>query len=387
MRSINLKIMPIYMLLLFYILFSSPWINLFNSEIGSAFLNLLYWIVIAGYIYLVIGFKKGRIRRETDKIQTILIILIIYFMAYFFTGLLFGYQKSPYSHDLLAIISNIWKFIPVILMEEFTRYHLVQEARGKITWYAVIVILFIFVDVNLSTIATQCKTLEEAFKFVCSTITPSVFRNILLVFLARKAGLKSLFIYQVAFALFDLLIPIFPDLDWFFTGIIGMILPVIVYFNINYIEMSDERFLSRRQIRKESPLKLIPTFVIVFLVVGFVGGFFTYQPIAIISNSMVPKFARGDAVIVQKISDEAKKDLKEGTIIRFQTTEKEVVHRIKEKKVKSDGTVAYITKGDNNNAEDVGEVTPDQIKGVVVYSVPKIGYPSVWLYELFQRNK
>lgn len=151
--------------------------------------------------------------------------------------------------------------------------------------------------------------------------------------------------------------------------------------------MSDERFLSRRQIRKESPLKLIPTFVIVFLVVGFVGGFFTYQPIAIISNSMVPKFARGDAVIVQKISDEAKKDLKEGTIIRFQTTEKEVVHRIKEKKVKSDGTVAYITKGDNNNAEDVGEVTPDQIKGVVVYSVPKIGYPSVWLYELFQRNK
>ena len=89
----------------------------------------------------------------------------------------------------------------------------------------------------------------------------------------------------------------------------------------------------------------------------------------------------------KKISDEAKKDLKEGTIIRFQTTEKEVVHRIKEKKVKSDGTVAYITKGDNNNAEDVGEVTPDQIKGVVVYSVPKIGYPSVWLYELFQRNK
>ena len=125
----------------------------------------------------------------------------------------------------------------------------------------------------------------------------------------------------------------------------------------------------------------------VFLVVGFVAGFFTYQPIAIISNSMVPKFARGDAVIVEKISDEEKKNLKEGTIIRFETTEKEVVHRIKEKLVKSDGTVAYITKGDNNNAEDVGEVAPDQIKGVVVYSVPKIGYPSVWLYELFQKNK
>lgn len=308
-------------------------------------------------------------------------------MVYFFTGLLFGYQKSPYSHDLLAIFSNIWKFLPVILLEEFTRYHLVQDARGKMPWYVLIVVLFVFVDVNLSTIANQCKTLEEAFKFICSTITPSIFRNILLVFLARRAGLKSLFIYQGAFALFDLLIPIFPDLDWFFTGIIGMLLPVIVYFNVNYIEMSDERFLSRRQIRKESPLKLIPTFVIVFLVVGFVGGFFTYQPIAIISNSMVPKFARGDAVIVQKISDEKKKNLNEGTIIRFQTTEKEVVHRIKERKVKSDGTVAYITKGDNNNAEDVGEVTPDQIKGVVVYSVPKIGYPSVWLYELFQRNK
>ena len=56
-------------------------------------------------------------------------------------------------------------------------------------------------------------------------------------------------------------------------------------------------------------------------------------------------------------------------------------------KIKVRFQFAYITKGDNNNAEDVGEVTPDQIKGVVVYSVPKIGYPSVWLYELFQRNK
>lgn len=182
MRSINLKIVPIYLLLLFYVLFSSPWINIFNSEIGTAFLNLLYWIVIAGYIYLVIGFKKGRIRRETDKIQTILIILIIYFMVYFFTGLLFGYQKSPYSHDFLAVLSNIWKFLPVILLEEFTRFHLVQDARGKISQYVLIVILFVFVDVNLSTIASQCKTLEEAFKFACSTITPSIFRNILLVF-------------------------------------------------------------------------------------------------------------------------------------------------------------------------------------------------------------
>lgn len=383
----NMKTGLVYLFLLTYIILMLPYFHLFDGAIGGMFLKPLYWFIIFGYMIIVIGPRKPRIRKEKDKLQIIAIFLILYFMLYFFTGLLFGYQRSPYSHALMPFLLNLWMFIPIVIMQEYTRMVLVQNARKQMFWYITIVILFTLVDINISTILDEFVTLEDAFKFTCSTILPSLFQSILLVFLAKTSGFKALLLYQVSFELLYLILPIFPDLDWFFSGILQMILPVVLFFNVNYIEMHDLRLFSRKDIKKQSPLRLVPTLIVVFLLVGFVAGFFRYQPVAIMSNSMIPEFQRGDAVIVKKISEKEKKKLKKGVIIRYQTSDRDVVHRISRIVKDKNGQVAYITKGDNNNAEDVGIVTTEQIYGIVEFYVPKIGYPSVWMYELFQKNK
>ena len=40
---------------------------------------------------------------------------------------------------------------------------------------------------------------------------------------------------------------------------------------------------------------------------------------------------------------------------------------------------SYVTQGDANNAADLSPVQPEQVKGAVWYSVPELGWISVWM--------
>ena len=120
--------------------------------------------------------------------------------------------------------------------------------------------------------------------------------------------------------------------------------------------------------------------------VGFVLGLFRNEPIAIVSNSMVPAFSRGDVVVVRKIDVDETDKLKVGDVLQYETDGRFVVHRIVKIKENDDGALVFTTKGDNNNAPDTNPVTESQIRGVVKYVIPKIGYPSVWLNDVFSKK-
>jgi len=112
---------------------------------------------------------------------------------------------------------------------------------------------------------------------------------------------------------------------------------------------------------------------------GFVMGLFKYQPIAVMSGSMSPTFNRGDAVVINKLTKQEKNELKKGDIIQFISGTKYVVHRIVDIDNDNYGNRVFITKGDHNNANDVGSVTLENVIGKVSFVIPWIGYPSVWL--------
>ena len=137
---------------------------------------------------------------------------------------------------------------------------------------------------------------------------------------------------------------------------------------------------SKRKKRKEM------TFLVAgILLILFVVGVFKYKPTSIMSNSMADIFHRGDVVIVKKISENDQLDVND--IVEYELYNAKVVHRIIEIKVDEDGKTIYRTKGDNNNAPDMEWVNTEQISGIVKLKIPKIGYPSVWLNEVFGNNK
>jgi signal peptidase len=102
------------------------------------------------------------------------------------------------------------------------------------------------------------------------------------------------------------------------------------------------------------------------------------KPLTVLSGSMTGTYDIGDVVIVRPV-DPA--DLHVGDVITFQPISDNpslTTHRIVELSYGSEGT-SFVTKGDANGAIDVEPVTPEQVKGEVWYSVPVVGYASVWL--------
>lgn len=92
-----------------------------------------------------------------------------------------------------------------------------------------------------------------------------------------------------------------------------------------------------------------------------------YRSYTVLSGSMEPKFYPGDIVITKHKN---KTDIKINDIVTYRDNDGVIItHRIIEETPEG-----YITKGDNNNVEDVDILTKENIIGEVKFSIPKIGY-------------
>ncbi len=388
MKKINNKIWVVYGILIVYLFLLILFPSVFKQGIYTKLIQQILWFGLALYCYYASEKESFRNRDKTGKIQIVVIFTIIYLMIYFVLGLLFGYKVSPYSHSITAILSNIWVFIPVIIFQEYIRAVLVRFTRRNDTLLVIIFLLFSLIELNYGSLGASFATKESAFKYVSSTLLPILTKNALFTYFALVCDYLPSMIFRVAVMAANILLPIFPDLDWFVTGLLELATYVIMFISVNYMNDLSKRVAvrssSRKAQRTSNPKVTIPLLVILLAFVCFVAGFFTYRPIAIVSDSMVPKFARGDAVVVKKLSNKEKKALKKNDIVQYTLDGRTIVHRIHKKIVDENGNITYQTKGDNNNAPDDKIVTLKQIKGKVTFVVPYAGWPSVLIYDFLK---
>ena len=84
---------------------------------------------------------------------------------------------------------------------------------------------------------------------------------------------------------------------------------------------------------------------------------------------METQISVGDVVVVKEVDTST---LKKGDIIAFNENDIVITHRIDEV-LQEDGKTKYITKGDNNNTQDSGYVTPEQVEGVFQFKISRLG--------------
>lgn len=98
------------------------------------------------------------------------------------------------------------------------------------------------------------------------------------------------------------------------------------------------------------------------------NGIIKTKPYIVQSGSMEPTIMTGDIIIV---SPQAK--YYRNQVITFKDSgERVVTHRIVGDGRNEDGP--FVTKGDANQTTDEEEVTPVQIIGKVIFTLPKLGY-------------
>ena len=385
MRYLNKKVVALYAVIIAFLIGR---VFIFSGSLVSKYTSLcnpLFWLFMAILSYLVARDEPSqKMRNKYDITQSIVIIVIIYCMIYFSLGLVFGYERSPYSHEVVAILKNLWTFISVIVFQEFTRYQLVKLSPKKIGYYALITALFIIAEIDFWNFSSNFSNNVEFFKYMSQTIVPLIVTNCLFTYLSIMSANLPATIYRCLLMLMTILLPIFPALNWLIKAMMEIVLVIIASLYVNYVDIKSSRIMTRRQVKKESVVSYIPFVIVLVVLVCFISGTFKYQPIAVLSNSMLPTFARGDAVIMKKIDKKDLKKLKKGTILYYSKEGRLIVHRIVSVKHTDDGKVEVTTKGDNNNANDPWVITEDDMIGTVSFMIPYIGYPSVWVNELFK---
>lgn len=155
--------------------------------------------------------------------------------------------------------------------------------------------------------------------------------------------------------------------------------------------------MTRTQENNRLKKEVMEVIVLILILIGGVYGINailkstlnTSKPIVVVEgHSMEPKLYQGDILIIKGKNPE---DIKIGDIIVFNPStwpnppDKPVVHRVIDIKYDEEkDQYLYLTKGDNNATNPVPDpawVPDEDVYGVVIFTIPRIGIISLKLRE------
>ncbi len=374
-----MKHKAILIILIFYLIIAIV-LNIKNPLLYTI-LNSLYWLIM--FITLKIYIKESyiKLKNNIDNIVIMLIISFVYIIIYIFMGFLIGFSNSPYSHQILKLLTNITPKIINTFGIEITRQILVLKNKNNKKMIILITILLTIAQINFNSLINTFSNKELLFKTICGNLIPLLASNILYTYLTIKTSYLVAVTNKLIKELIIFILPILPNADWFIAGTLGTLSSAVIYFIFKY-KIFKEKSYKKKKLEK---VDYITIFILLFTLICFMLGIFKYEPITILSNSMSPYFNRGDIVIFKKVKDSELAKMQKNTIIVYNTEGKNIVHRIVDKTQKNDN-VLYKTKGDSNNIADIKLVQTNQIKGKYVFHIKYIGFPSIWLYEYFNKE-
>lgn len=365
MNSLHKKILIYEIINILIIILNISILNIYNEKI-----YVLYIIInLLGLKF--IGFKKDKTLNKIDYIQKIFIYNFIFLAIIYLSGLVLGYLKSGYNLNIISIFKNILDKIILIILTEIIRYNLTTKTNKKYI-KVLLIIVFVLFDITMTIHSYSLKNYQEILYYISLIIIPSISKNFFLTYLISKSGYKATILYRLIIELYPYILPITPDLGEYLSSIINFIYPMILFF-----------IFYKAPIKKTNNIHKVLKFIIIFislLIVSLVSSVFKYYLVAIGSNSMKQTISLGDAVIIKKTNQ----NISENDIIAYKFENRIIVHRVyKIKKINS--IELYQTKGDNNDSPDNYYISNSDIIGKIVYKIPYIGIPSVWLSKIIER--
>ena len=363
------KILILSLVLIIIFLLDLFILNFFSSYKMNLFLFIL---LIFFNIFFVI--EKDKHRYIKNILFEILIFIISFFLLYYLLGLLVGLAKNTNYINLYGLKIFIIPLIIYTILREILRYNMLNKADNNTLCTIIVVNVFIILDMAYIIDYTSKNTIQ---KLITLTILPIISRNISYSYISKKTGYKPIIIFDLIFGLYPYLISIVPNPSEYIVSIIQLIVPVIFAFNmLKFVTKKEDKFIDRNYKRKLKS-SILPT-IIVIILVYFYSGYFKYHAVAIATGSMTPKIKKGDVVLIDK--KYKYESLKEGDVIAFKKDNYIIVHRII-KKLKTNNSYAYYTKGDANNSIDDILIEKNIYVGKEITKIPGIGYPTVWFSE------
>ncbi len=355
--------------------------DLVDSSLMSYVVQPIAAVLLAVIARTMLGAQHDRMRHRTERAMIVGAVVAVWFVVYFFSGMLVTYTYNAVAASWQSILINIAAFGVTAVAVEYVRHSLMTVAgRRNILWFGVIVSIVLACEYIGLARTLDLHTMADTIKFTVSDIVPAFASSFLLTYLAFNAGFVPQIAYRLGLIAVIYIPPVIPKYDWYLSGIAWLVLAVATYISIDRtrkdLAVNGRHYRHAR--RAYDAMFSIATVVLLLFMVGT----FSYQPKVIMSNSMHPVFSRGSMVIVKKVSA---MDVEVGDIVQYTAPGHTTTHRVTKIDFAEDGSGkrVFTTQGDNSPSPDP-PVQAKQIVGVIRAQIPYIGYPTVWLNEFMK---
>ena len=296
-------------------------------------------------------------------------------------GLLLGFGHSPYSHQLLHTLGNLFYLGTMLIAVEISRAYLVNIFSLGNRTLAVVTPALLFACLSIPVAKyTSVVDAPSLFKFYGATFLPAFSEHLLASFLTLLGGPVAPIAYRAMLQAFEWLSPVLPNLPWTVTAFLGTMAPAFGLIVIRNQVMTTRSSGGETQ-KSEGQLStgwVLVTGMAVALL-WFNSGLFGIQPTLVSGVSMSPALEAGDVVVTKDVPAE---EIEVGDIIRFRHHDSHVIHRVVDIE-KESGRYYFITQGDANNIQDP-PILEGQLEGKVILTLPKIGWLSIGVRRLIE---
>ena len=356
--------------------------KVYFSTLGNIYtfiINPLFFIGLALALKFLIVPPYQTNKFKKDIIQYTLITVLIYSIIYLITGVLVGFGKNPYSDSVRGIIINLFATGSIICSREYIRYKLINNVynKDKRIIFILIVLIFSLIDFNI-TVLFNSANVYYLFKAIFYNLIPSVIKNFLFTYLALHVDHVPAIIYEIVFNCILWMSPVLPNSPWVLEAILNSVFPFVLLLYCKYYIQKKDRFHLNTVSKPINPFGIIPFGILLVLSIWFALGIFPVKPVGVATASMVPTLKVGDLTFIKKCTAN---DVKVNDIIEYQMNGYTVIHRIINI-MQEDGEFFFITKGDNNSTEDKIPVREDQLIGKVIFKIPYVALPTIWIHNL-----
>lgn len=347
-----------------------------------ALILLIYAVIIS------INFKKKKILSTNKKQVNFLMIgfSLIYLGIFYLLGLfIYNFSASPILLGFKSLYRYIIPLIIIIISSEIIRFSfLSQDAKiriFKVNVDLVKVITFInmvLIDLVIYTGVYDITDFNEFLTVIGFILFASISCNLFYNYVSTRYGKIGIIIYRLITILYIYLIPIIPNMYIYFRSFLRMIYPYLLYLILEHT-YSKTDFVVSYSDRRKNILNITILITIMVLTTMLISCQFRCGILVIGSDSMKGSINKGDAIIFESYNNQ---EIKKEQVIIFNKGNINLVHRVIDIK-NVNGQLRYYTKGDANKEIDTGYITNKDIVGISKFKIVYIGYPTIWVKELF----
>lgn len=374
------SIILLFLLFVIYFTQNTNLLTFINKYIYIYLVKPMMWIGLVIVVWKMPKLHpKAKLRNKGFMNLWAFVFGVIYVLIMMGTGLMLGLGKSPYSHNLIGILTNLLIFGTPLVAKEIARSYIISNTKerykGVVVFFTALIMAFIKMNFSRYTSITGLRTTVE---IMGNYGLPNFSTSLMASYLSYLGGFIPAIIYMGIIEGFEFLSPILPDLKWIVKALVGTLVPLFSFMTIQELYKRESKQKQNIKDKKENPLSWMITVVVSICIVWFSVGVFPVYPSVIATGSMEPMIMPGDVILVKRVDEKSINNLKIGDIIQFKRETILISHRIIDIREEK-GLMCYQTKGDNNSVADGDLVRQEYVKGRIVKVVPKIGWPTLLL--------